>query len=70
MLSPETLEEYRRVTIPQRLKLALRMMEEGIRRLNQGDPEVVKRRLELLRRENDDRNKNMLTAIARTRKQP
>ncbi len=70
MLSPETLEKYRRMTISERLKLALRLMEEGIRCLNQGDPEVVKRRLELLRRENDERNKNMLTAIARTRKQP
>ena len=47
MLSPETLEQYRRMTIPERLKLALRMMEEGIRCLNQGDPKLVKRRLEL-----------------------
>jgi hypothetical protein len=70
VLSPETLERYRRMTTPERLKLALRLMEEGIRCLNQGDPEVVKRRLELLRRENDERNRNMLTAIARTRKQP
>ncbi len=46
MLSPETLEQYRRMTIPERLKLALRMMEEGIRCLNQGDPKLVKRRLE------------------------
>jgi hypothetical protein len=70
MLSPETLEQYRRMTIPERLKLALRLMEDGIRYLNQGDPELVKRRLDLLRRENDERNKNMLTAIARSRKQP
>ena len=70
MLSPETLEHYRRMSVPERIKLALRMMDEGMGYLLEGSPEVVKRRFELLRRENDARNVNMLTAIARTREKP
>jgi hypothetical protein len=53
--------------IPERIKLAMRMMDEGLGYLLEGSPEVVKRRFELLRIENDARNVNMLTAIARTR---
>jgi len=67
MLSPETIEHYRRMSVPERIKLAMRMMDEGMSDLLQGSPEVVKRRFERLRRENDERNANMLTAIARTR---
>jgi hypothetical protein len=67
MLSEETLEHYRRMSIPERMKLALQMMDEGMGYLLQGSPEVVDRRFELLRRENDARNVNMLTAIARTK---
>ena len=70
MLSPETLEYYRRMSIPERIKLALRMMDEGMSYLLEGSPDVVKRRFELLRRENDARNVNMLTSIARTREKP
>jgi hypothetical protein len=70
MLSPETLEMYRRMTPSERLKLTLQMIEENIPYLLKGPPEVVARRFELLRRENDERNRNMLTAIARTRDVP
>ena len=70
MLSPETLEEYRRMTNMERLKLSLRLTEESIPALFRGTPEEIDRRFELLRRENDERNFNMLTAIARTRKNP
>ena len=70
MLSPETLEHYRRMSIPERIKLVLRMMDEGTGYLLEGSPDVVKRRFELLRRENDARNVNMLTSIARTREKP
>jgi hypothetical protein len=69
MLSPETLEHYRRMPIPEKIKLVLRMMDEGWSALLQGSPEVVRRRFELLRRENDARNVNMLTAIARSREE-
>jgi hypothetical protein len=67
MLSQETLEDYRRMTTAQRLALVLRMMRDASRYISEGPPELVARRFELLRRENDERNRNMLTAIARTR---
>ena len=67
MLSQETLERYRRMTPGERLALALRMTEENIPALFEGGPDIVNRRFELLARENDARNCNMLTAIARTK---
>jgi hypothetical protein len=68
MLSRETLEQYRRMTDSQRLRLTLEMIRETTPALLQGPPEVVDRRFELLRRQNDERNLRMLTGIARTRK--
>jgi hypothetical protein len=68
MLSPETLEQYRRMTPSERLKLTLQMIDESIPYLLKGTPEQVDRRFELLRRQNDERNLRMMTAIARTRK--
>jgi hypothetical protein len=68
MLSKETLDEYRRMTPGQRLSITLQMIKENTPYLFKGPPEVVDRRFELLHRENEARNKNMLTAIARTRK--
>lgn len=70
MLSRESLEEYRRMTNAERLRLTLQMMREATPALLRGPPEVVDRRFELLRRQNDERNRRMLTAIARTREQP
>jgi hypothetical protein len=70
LLSKETLETYRRMTPGERLMLALRMTEQDIPALCEGSPEVVSRRFELLARENDERNRNMLTAIARTKATP
>ncbi len=67
MLSRETLEEYRRMTNAERFKLALEMCEEATPYLLDGPPEVVQRRFELLERQNDERNRNMLERIARTR---
>ena len=63
MLHPETLEAYRQMTPSERLKLT----RENTKFLLSGPPEIVARRFELLRRQNDERNRNMLTAIARTR---
>ena len=68
MLSPETLEAYRRMTTSERLKLTIEMTRASVPFLLSGDPEKVARKFELLRRENDARNKNMLEALARTRK--
>ncbi len=67
MLSQETLEAYRRMTPGQRLKITMEMIRENTPYLLRGSPDVVARRFERLRQENDARNHNMLTAIARTR---
>ncbi len=67
MLSEETLEEYRSMTNTERLKLTLQMIRDATPFLLQGTPEQVDRRFELLRRQNDERNRRMLTGIARTR---
>jgi hypothetical protein len=66
MLSKESLEQYRRMTPAERFRLTLCMIEEEIPYLLRGTPEQVDRRFELLRLQNDDRNRRMLTAIART----
>ena len=68
MLSRETLEAYRQMTPGQRLEIALEMMRPNMERMFSGTPEMVERRFELLRRQNEDRNCRMLTAIARTGK--
>ena len=67
MLSDETRERYRRMTNSQRLKLTLEMIEAEIPWLLRGSPEVVERRFELLRRENDERNRRLREAFARTK---
>ena len=68
MLSRETLEQYRRMTPSERLRLTLQMIDENIPYLLRGTPEEVDRRFELLRRQNDERNRRLLEAFARTRK--
>ena len=68
MLSRETLEMYRRMTTAERLKLALEMSDAAMPYLFKGTPEQVDRRFELLNRQNDERNRRMLEAIARTAK--
>lgn len=58
------------MSLDEKLAMTLRMIRESAPLLLQGPPEVVQRRFELLRRENDLRNRRMLQAIARTRKDP
>ncbi|HUE73677.1 MAG TPA: hypothetical protein VMP01_22555 [Pirellulaceae bacterium] len=67
MLSPEALERYRRMSLSERLALVLEMIRQETPYLLAGPPEVVDRRFELLRRENDLRNENMLRGIAKTK---
>lgn len=67
MLSQETLNEYRLMTPGQRFNLTLRAIRESIPSLGSGTSEQVARRFELIRRENDLRNENMLKAMARLR---
>jgi hypothetical protein len=64
MLSHETIEAYRRMTPSERLALTLRAMRESLPYLVHGPDEIVERRFELLRQENDARNRNMLTRLA------
>lgn len=68
MLSRETLERYRRMTPGERLALTFQLTEESEPFLLHGTPEQVKRRFELLRRQNDERNRRMLEGIARTKR--
>jgi hypothetical protein len=67
MLSRESLEQYRRMTPAERFKVTLRMIEEEIPYLLRGSPQEIDRRFELLRLQNDERNRRMLAGIARTR---
>ena len=64
MLSPETLEQYRGMTPGQRLSLTLEMMQDAERYLLKGSPEQVWRKFEWINRQNDERNRAMLQAIA------
>lgn len=68
MLSQESLEQYRRMSPSERLRLVLEMIREETPYLLRGTPEQVDRRFELLRLQNDDRNRRMLEGIARTRR--
>lgn len=66
MLSQETLDEYRRMTPGEKLQLVLEMIRENTPYLFKGTPEVVDRRFELLRRQNDERNRALLEGLSRT----
>jgi hypothetical protein len=70
MLSQETLERYRRMSNSERYAITRELIRENTKYLLQGPPDLVARRFELLRRQNDERNQAMLEAIARTRKKP
>jgi hypothetical protein len=64
MLSREALDAYRRMTPGERLTLTLRAMRESVPYLLEGAKDIVDRRFELIRRENDLRNRNMLERLA------
>ena len=64
MLSKETLERYRRITPSERLGLTLEACEESLPYLFYGSPELVARRFELLRKQNNERNHALLEALA------
>jgi hypothetical protein len=67
MLSAETLDSYRRMTPSERLKLTFQLMQGIEGALCSGTAEQVNRKFELMRRENELRNQNMLEAIAASR---
>lgn len=64
MLSREAMGAYRRTTPDERFALTLEAIRESFPYLIRGPKEVVDRRFELLRRENDARNRAMLEALA------
>lgn len=70
MLSDETLERYRKMTVSERLAMTLQMMRRDWPYLLAGPEDVVRRKFELINRENDARNKNILKALARTVENP
>jgi hypothetical protein len=67
MLSDETLEQYRKMTPGERLALTFRLTQEAETYLFAGTREQVKRRFQLLRRQNDERNLRMLEGLARVK---
>ncbi len=64
MLSREQLDEYRRMTPGERIALSLDMLREQWPAMMRGTPEEIDRRFELLNRENDLRNRNILEKLA------
>ncbi len=67
MLHAETLEAYRRMTPSERLQLTLEMTTANTPYLFLGEPGQVDRKFELLRRQNDDRNRGILKGLARAK---
>ena len=68
MLSQETLDQTRRLTVGERLDLTFEMMRDNTPYLLQGSEEIVARRFELIKRENDLRNERILATLSRLRK--
>lgn len=65
MLSQETLDRYRRMPRGEKLAFVLKMMREQTPYLFHGTPEVVKRRFELLRRQNDEASRALLEGLGK-----
>lgn len=64
MLGQETLEYYRRMLPGERLSLALRATREALPYLLHGPAEIIDRKFELIRRENESRNRSMRERLA------
>lgn len=69
MLHPETLEQYRRMTLAEKFALTLEMIRENTPRMFRGTPEQIDRRFEILRKQNDERSRRILEVISRSREQ-
>lgn len=65
MLSREAIEAYRRMTPSERLALTLQAIRESQPYLFMGSEEVVRRRFERLRQENDERNRHLIAGLLR-----
>lgn len=64
MLSQESIERYRRMSPGERMSLTLQACRDAMPYLVSGPREIVDRRFELIRRENDLRNRAMLERLA------
>jgi hypothetical protein len=67
MLSKETLERYRKMTTSERAVIVVQSMRENWPAMFEGSDIKVAKRFDLLRRQNDERNRNILEGLARTR---
>lgn len=67
MMSKETIDCIRRMSPDERLNMTLQMIRESTPYLFEGPTEMVDRRFELLRLQNDARNENMLRALSLTK---
>jgi hypothetical protein len=67
VLSPERLAAYRRMSLDERAALTARLMREGLAAMLQGDPAVVTRRFEVLRRQNEERTRRICEGLRRAR---
>jgi hypothetical protein len=65
MLHPETLERYRQMSLDEKMAITMQLMRENAVRFWSAPPEVIKKRLEIIRKQNDDRNRRYLEAFAR-----
>ncbi len=65
MLSEETLQAYRKMTPGERLRLTLDLSRSAWNAMNAGPPEIIARRFERLRQENDFRNQRICQALLR-----
>ena len=68
MQSDAKLDEYRRMTPAERLRLTFELIEEGWPYLNLGTDEQVRRKHQRIREQNDLFNRRVLDALARTKK--
>lgn len=64
MLSDETIERYRQMSIGERLDITFRSISENTQALGTGSLEQVTRRYEFLRLTNNSRNEQILSALA------
>ena len=65
MLSPETLESYRQMTPAQRLQLTFELCRPAWIALTEGKPEIVARRCQRIREENDLRTQRICEGLRR-----
>lgn len=66
MLSKESDEHYRNLPLGEKLRITLEMCKRHDACLLVGTKQQVERKFELIRRENDLRNENMLAVLRRS----